>query len=71
MLNNPVDVVVILVEVNNISSVECLDAGSRIDNGDGTFTYPDVYQIPDFGTDEFNEIEARIREKTCSGMFPA
>merc|ERR1719384_2816642 len=61
MSQSPVDIVVIIIGNALIEDqVSCLDVN---DNG------ADVYRIDRFGPAELNELEERVRAKTCSGLF--
>ena len=59
-----VDIVVILIDPNgdiDETKVSCLDVQN---NG------MDVIKLPSFDSDDFNAIEARIRDKICNGENP-
>merc|ERR1719295_2087918 len=63
-----VDIVIIGIGTNAedsdtwMSQIDCLDVA------DG---YQDIYYVEEFETDDFNSIEAVIRNYTCSGEWPA
>jgi len=61
MQQSPVDIVVIIIGSALIEDkVSCLDVA---DNG------ADVYRIERFGPAELNELEEKVRAKTCTGQF--